>query len=266
VEGSGLTHAAKENDTSSREDEISEMSQRIRKQESLIENLRKENEELSKTIKAQAEKEEWRQKEEGHRKPKAGSTLKHILFFGNSGSGRSTILSGLIGGSESYCRSGVSFHGLTQEVQSWWIGDKVFIDMPSLDDSERSKQISKEIPGCCACYAFFFMIQLDAGRVRSSDKIAIQGVIGGLKHHSNFKYSIIVNKVPLQIFNQSQHKNDIIKILQEDLDVDPTRVHFIALQEKLEDEDNGMPELSKDFIEFIDNAPCIQPEISKDFI
>ena len=92
----------------------------------------------------------------------------NVVFVGNPGTGKSTLLNGLIGKVE--FESGVSFgEGLTQRLQRYTHTDgTVYMDTPGLDDIKSKKEAAAEIEAALrsgGSFRIFFLVLLDSGFV-----------------------------------------------------------------------------------------------------
>jgi len=129
-----------------------------------------------------------------------------VIFCGNPGVGKSTLLSSISG--ERF-KSGVSYvSGLTQ-LSTWkqskkWPGFR-FADTPGLADAEMAESAAGEITQVFKksvkerrkCY-LFFVFTLNSGRLNSQDLYTMKLVLESLDIHEKVKdsrFGIIVNKV-----------------------------------------------------------------------
>ena len=187
-----------------------------------------------------------------------------IIFVGNPGTGKSTLLNGIIGGHEATFRSGVSFGpGLTIELQwkqdpktEYWYGDT-----PGLSDVQQRKKaalaITKALRAGEDDYKLVFVITEEAGRVKAVDISTITTVLKAIVEGGAVKmpkYGIIVNKISKKKIKRLHENVKSMENFKTCLHGNyPTDcVHFYAMNDDLHDEDNIVhtitPELSGYFI------------------
>lgn len=127
------------------------------------------------------------------------------LFIGNPGSGKSTILNGLIG--STIFESGRSFGcGLTTALQTEVVDGEIFMDTPGLDDTDMKQKAAEEITKALqkdGNYHIFFVVKLDDGRVRPADTATMQLV---LESAPIKEYGVIINNV----------EEDVVEELKDD--------------------------------------------------
>ena len=128
-----------------------------------------------------------------------------IIFVGNPGTGKSTLLNGLLGDEKARFKSGVSFgEGLTCVLQ--WVQDRKtkywYGDTPGLSDVNLRQVAAEEITKALKTgkdeYKIVFIITEEAGRVRPIDITTITTVLRAIVDGgavSEPYYGIIVNKM-----------------------------------------------------------------------
>lgn len=131
----------------------------------------------------------------------------HILCVGNSGVGTSTIIK-LMTGSELFIGKTASMkaagadslaavpHRGGGELIEYADGDHVFIEAPGLADLGVRQLAARNITAALkrdGQYQIFFVITLEAGRVRPDDKETLALVLSAAPINAN--YSVIINKV-----------------------------------------------------------------------
>ena len=94
------------------------------------------------------------------------SAEEYVLFVGNPGGGKSTLLNSLLG--KLHFKSGVSFgQGLTTLFDSSVQDGVTFCDTPGLLDTALRQQAAEEITKALkqdGVYRIFFVVTLEAGR------------------------------------------------------------------------------------------------------
>ena len=100
---------------------------------------------------------------------------RYRLFIGNPGVGKSTLINCLT--QKNLFKSGVAIGGgLTTQLQQEKHGDVVYMDTPGLADVQLRKAAAKAITEALkknGIYKIFFVITLEAGRVRPVDLATI---------------------------------------------------------------------------------------------
>jgi len=131
---------------------------------------------------------------------------KDVIFCGNPGVGKSTLLSSITG---EVFKSGVSWaKGLTQELE-WKVTSNLpgyrFADTPGLADAELAKQAGEAITQALTSaqignheVLLFFVVTDNNGRIRTEDLYTIRNVLDSIKVKGERKhdlYSVIVNQM-----------------------------------------------------------------------
>ena len=139
----------------------------------------------------------------------------NVLFIGNPGVGKSTLLNGLIGARE--FKAGVSISsGLTSVLHAVKRDDVVYMDTPGLDDVDKRKQAASEIEKALKQGGDFrvcFVVTTTSGRIHPSDVATIQLVAEAVE--VKFSFSIIVNKVSGAVMARQEELFDSITRLVE---------------------------------------------------
>merc|ERR1712050_148484 len=125
------------------------------------------------------------------------------------GVGKSTLLNGLTG-TKNFA-SGISVGGgLTDKLQMFEFEGDVYMDTPGLSDIELRKQAAAAINKAMSMggrFKLFFVITLDAGRVRPVDLTTMKLVLGAcsdIPAHNG--YGIIINKLHKKVMKKLQTK------------------------------------------------------------
>jgi len=184
----------------------------------------------------------------------------NTLLIGNPGTGKSTILNGLL--QRQAFESGVSLgKGLTSvcQVERDSMGN-VYIDTPGLSDVFMREKAAQEISKALrtgGIFKIFFVITLEAGRIRGDDKTTIRLVTQAAPIGS--RYSIIVNKLEpeiIELLKEPQQKAGFIAMLNEGLP-GATAIHFNQIDPELSAKKNKVPILSPELLTFINCAPSL---------
>jgi len=189
---------------------------------------------------------------------------KYLVFVGNPGTGKSTILNGITNGIN--FESGVSAGtGLTTKLQLLKINNINYGDTPGLGDVLARKQAAEEIEKLLKSggdFKLVFICTLEAGRVRSNDIVTIKLILESinLENRMKLQYGIIVNKVPTitkkRIYADVDFRNSIIACLN--IEHEPTQfIYFNEKDNEIEDIDNAVPILSKKLYNFLDDLPSM---------
>jgi len=192
----------------------------------------------------------------------------HYLFVGNPGTGKSTMLNALTG--DANFSSGFSAgEGKTKELQFLEHQGNLYMDTPGLEDVNLRKQAAQEISKALkrdGRYKIFFVVTLEAGRVRPADCATMKLVLDAAPEIGQ-NYAVILNKVSkkaaqVAASDKTQRDNILAALFS---GVQPTIfVNFNPSDPDLEDEDNVVKPLPAPLEEFILNVvPDVKVTSSK---
>jgi GTP-binding protein EngB required for normal cell division len=179
----------------------------------------------------------------------------NYLFFGNPGSGKSTLVNNLAG--KIVSESGISIkRGLTKEVKQVIVDGVGYVDVPGLEDISISRKMEKivlirdalQLGDLCK---FFFVCTLDSGRFRPADFHAIRFILDIVG--DQVPYGLIFNKISPAVYT---YKNKIEEMVLTELKENiPHSIYFFMDDDTLDSKPNVITRLPKDFITFIHNVP-----------
>lgn len=190
-----------------------------------------------------------------------------LALVGNPGSGKSTILNGIVG--HAVFDSGVSIgSGFTTTASSYYTHGYTLCDSPGLADVERRGQAAKELDKVLSQripIKIAFVVTLENGRVRPEDAMTIDLVLSALKHvDTNDRFGIIINQMTHAVLAQLTESTTVAAMLRRQLAGEHHTSHWIYLCKhwSLIDRENGLlmtPELAN----FLASLPETKPMHAK---
>eukprot|EP00171_Calliarthron_tuberculosum_P008648 IDg8648t1 len=120
-----------------------------------------------------------------------------IAVVGNPGTGKSTILNGLIG--DPVFKSGISMGtGLTTQLQGYLVGGTIYYDTPGLNDVEKRKEAGAELDKLLQAKVslkLIFVVTVRSGRVNPEDATMISLVLDAITSvNTNNRFGVIINQ------------------------------------------------------------------------
>jgi len=192
-----------------------------------------------------------------------------ILFVGNPGKGKSTLLNALIGSAA--FKSDVAYGtGLTAHFQQHThTTGVVYCDTPGLDDVDKRQKAATEIELALkqnGKYRIVFVVTLEEGRCRPADGETMTTVLNAIQiPKEQLHFGVIINKLPprqMSDLSANNFDNPHFKKVAAGLFTGDRVTDHIHLQPKvpqLEEAENAVlvpppPEL----VDFINNLPPVQ--------
>lgn len=186
------------------------------------------------------------------------------LFIGNPGVGKSTLINCLA--EKVLFKSGVSTGGgMTYQLEEKKHNGITFMDTPGLADIKLRKAAAQAITKALkknGTYQIFFVVTLEAGRVRAQDLTTIQLVLENATDITS--YSLIVNKLTPRLYKELLgDEGKKLRQLVAELNfrgaqnVHPPEILLLLRKDQLDDADNAFAEL-EGLKSFVENAPCVK--------
>lgn len=202
-----------------------------------------------------------------------------MIFLGNPGGGKSTLLNSVAG--KMIFSSGISFgKGMTEKVSLMTIDNVTYCDTPGLSDSasrnEAGMAISKLLKEGGTC-RICFIVTLERGRVRPDDTATMISILNSAPEIGN-RYGIIVNQCSKQVKAKLSRQDNYVELVThlfmgvaEKCKHD--KIHFVMEQDILKDTDNaylgsenmeGLDDFLHDTVPKIDLTPGDATDIVAD--
>ena len=186
---------------------------------------------------------------------------QYRLFIGNPGVGKSTLVNCLA--QKILFKNGVSIGGgLTYQMEKREHDGIVYMDTPGLADIKLRKAAAEAITKALrqnGIYQIFFVVTLEAGRVRPQDLATIKLVLENAKDVTY--YSLIVNKLTKKLYktfleNDRQKLKELVSELNfgRESNVEPPAILLVLRDDDLDDADNAFTEIES-LKNFVENAP-----------
>ena len=186
------------------------------------------------------------------------------LFIGNPGVGKSTLINCLA--EKVLFKNGVSIGGgMTYQLEEKKHNGITFMDTPGLADIKLRKAAAQAITKALkknGIYQIFFVVTLEAGRVRAQDLTTIRLVLENATDITS--YSLIVNKLTPRLYKELLgDEGKKLRQLVAELNfrgaqnVHPPEILLLLPKDQLDDADNAFAEL-EGLKSFVENAPCVK--------
>jgi GTPase Era involved in 16S rRNA processing len=191
---------------------------------------------------------------------KCGDGTQHFLLIGNPGVGKSTILNGLAG--KTLYKSGPAYGpGLTTVLQEERVGNRIYMDTPGLADIKMRKQAAQEITAALRRggeFKVFFVVTLEAGRVRPEQKTTIKLV---LESAPITDYAIIINKLEPEeleeIVTDAEARDAVLAGFMTDMPQKTLYFHWALRHDYLSGKKMQALQLDDEFRQFLETVPSV---------
>ena len=189
--------------------------------------------------------------------------MTHIVFAGNPGSGKSTIVNSCLG--EIISSSGPPLiNGYNRPFVSHRSGNDVYSDTPGLDELQGMEKTWQELSKVISKYdslKIIFVITMECGRLRPSDVSMMKLVLRAIQRQgmdTAYRYSLIINRLyPHEYLFYKSDKN-MSTLLEIFSNISPINsLLFLKSEANLEDKSNCILNEAQNIKKFVDNAPTI---------
>lgn len=147
-----------------------------------------------------------------------------ILFIGNPGVGKSTLLNAYMKDlhnsvdKDHYFKSGLSIgKGMTYKLDTRELGNHTFMDTPGLEDIRMREKAAAAITEALKFGGFYkivFVVTLESGRIRTIDSATINLILNNAPDITH--YGLIINKMSKRFYEHiKQEKETEEKLLDE---------------------------------------------------
>ena len=194
----------------------------------------------------------------------AANVAEYRIFIGNPGVGKSTLANCIA--KTALFKSGVNFgKGMTYQLDEKTHNGIKYLDTPGLADIKMRKEAAKAITDGLkkdGLYQIFFVVTLEAGRLRPTDLATIKIVLENVEDITS--YSLIINKLSKRVHSHFHEDNGKeVKNVASELDFevgmnrDPPKLLLLLNNANLYDAENEFMKLDN-LDEFVDEAPCVR--------
>lgn len=178
-----------------------------------------------------------------------------ILFIGNPGVGKSTLINGLVG--QKVATAGVKIgSGLTEFFHEYESGGISYLDTPGLEDIEMRKQAAREIEKALkqnGTYRIFFVFTLEAGRIKPADITTIDLVMDAI-NIARKEFNILINKLNKQEKEKLLGNETDMKGLYRQITLGrhkTDKIWYIDQDHALADGDKELMDINNDLADFV---------------
>merc|ERR1711916_374522 len=186
---------------------------------------------------------------------------QHVLLVGNPGTGKSTIVNGIVG--RVVFRSGFSAGtGMTTCMQTVEHEGVIYSDTPGLDDVNTRETAGREIATALrqnGTYRLIFVVTLEAGRVRSADIATMKIVLDAIDLPTEVPFGIIINKLSKKAMTklgEEENRKTAFASMQE-LGANASHIFLNEFDVELMDVDDALADVPPALLEFIQNLPAL---------
>merc|ERR1711916_182725 len=186
---------------------------------------------------------------------------QHVLLVGNPGTGKSTIVNGIVG--RVVFRSGFSAGtGMTTCMQTVEHEGVIYSDTPGLDDVNTRETAGREIATALrqnGTYRLIFVVTLEAGRVRPADIAAMKIVLDAIDLPTEVPFGIIINKLSKKAMTklgEEENRKTAFASMQV-LGANASHIFLNEFDVELMDVDDALADVPPALLEFIQNLPAL---------